>query len=113
MGSRYDTMQVCKKWGHVITEYYDTFLSQRQDYCDKCGSATTTKCGSCNAIIKGFEHFDHVVGVSLQTPLPPLNCYKCGKPYPWRNKRLVLNTLGLIISPAKYVIDSFVKIFNK
>lgn len=113
MSSYYDTMQVCKKWGHVITDYYDTYPSQRQDYCDKCGSKTTTICEYCKAKIRGYEHFEHVAGGSTQNPLAPLNCYKCGKPYPWRNKRVIINSFLLIISPAKYIIDSIVKIFRK
>lgn len=112
MSSYFDTMQVCKKWGHIITAYYDCYPSQRQEFCEKCGSETTTICAYCKTKIRGVEHFEHVGGFS-QIPLPPLNCFKCSKPYPWRSKRLVLNMLGLIISPAKYIIDSILKAFKK
>ena len=40
MGSYYDTMQVCKNWGHKITDTYDSYPNHRQDFYARCGSDT-------------------------------------------------------------------------
>lgn len=107
----YDVMQVCKKWGHQITDSYNSFPTHRQTYCSVCGSETTTVCGFCNTPIRGDYIVQHVIGVST-TPVP-LYCQHCGKPYPWKNWHLVVKFFYLCISPAKYLIDSVVKIFKK
>lgn len=112
MSSHFDTMQVCKKWGHVITDHYDTYPLQRQEYCDKCGSETTTICEFCNAKIRGYEHFEHCIGGPLQVPAP-LNCYQCGKPYKWRKVVWFKITINTLFKPAKYFVDSIVSIFKK
>lgn len=83
-GDFYDTMQVCIKNGHKITEYYDTMPEDRQNHCDKCGSKTTIKCEFCSTKIKGFQHLVGVVGGS-NVPVPT-HCHGCGKGYPWRKK---------------------------
>lgn len=82
MGSYFDTMQVCLN-GHMITDRYDTYPSKRQNNCNKCGSKTVISCPSCKARIRGYEHYDHVVGGS--GPTVPLFCHECGEPYPWKD----------------------------
>lgn len=83
-GDFYDTMQVCIKNGHKITEFYDTSPENRQNNCDKCGSKTTTACSSCGAKIRGYHHLEHVIG-GPAVPVPKF-CHNCGKSYPWRRK---------------------------
>lgn len=111
MGDHFDTMQVCKRWGHKITEYYDTYPTEHEDYCKKCGSATTHVCGNCNANIRGYHHFDMVVGGGGQEV--PLNCHKCGSAYPWKRRLLAKRTATSLVAPFKYVVDSLVSIFKK
>ncbi len=111
MADHFDTMQVCKRWGHKITEYYDSNPTGREDYCRKCGSATTYTCESCKTNIRGYHHFDGVVGGGRRKV--PLNCYKCGAAYPWRSKLLWKQRMLTLVSPLKYLVDSFVGIFKK
>ncbi len=111
MTDHFDTMQVCKRWGHKITEYYDSRPAGREDYCRKCGSATTHTCESCNANIRGYHHIDGVVGGGRR--LVPLNCHQCGMAYPWKTKLLWKKAGVAIISPAKYLVDAVVSVFKK
>lgn len=111
MNSYYDTMQVCKKWGHLITEMYDTYPNQRQKRCDKCGSETAHICVFCNSKIRGYYHVEGVIGGSI--PMVPLNCHECGKSYPWRKKLLVKKLSIKAVSPIKYIFDGFINIFKK
>ena len=111
MSSYYDTMQVCKKLGHKITDYYDTLPNHRQDHCHKCGSMTITSCEFCKTKIKGHYHVSGVIGGSR--PNVPLYCHKCGKPYPWKNILYAKKLGKILISPAKYIVDSVVGIFKK
>lgn len=111
MSSYYDTMQVCKKWGHKITDMFDSYPNHRQDFCEKCGSPTVFKCEFCNTKIRGYYHVEGVIGGG--GPNVPLNCHKCGRGYPWRGKLLTKNILVMTISPLKYVIDSIVNFFKR
>lgn len=81
--SYYDTMQVCEKNGHKITDCYDSYPEVRQDHCQKCGSETITRCPTCRTEIRGYRHFKNIVGGS--GPDVPLYCHQCGKPYPWKD----------------------------
>ena len=104
-------MQVCKRWGHRITDMYDSYPNLRQKFCEKCGSATMFQCEHCNTRIRGYYHVEGVIGggnVKL-----PLNCHMCGKGYPWRHKLLMKKVILVAVTPAKYVIDSIVGIFKK
>lgn len=104
-------MQVCKRWGHQITDMYNSYPNHRQDFCEKCGSATTFKCEYCDTNIRGYYHVEGVVGGGSATV--PLNCHKCGKGYPWRRKLLAKKTAVMIVAPAKYIVDSVIGIFKK
>jgi len=108
----YDTMQVCRTWGHKITASYDSSPNCRQDFCEKCGSITIFKCENCGEKIRGYYHVPGVIGFGYETEVP-LNCHKCGSPYPWRKKLLLKNFFKICISPLKYIIDSAVSIFKK
>ena len=59
----------------------------RQDYCHKCGAATTTKCASCAAEIRGYYSTPGVI--SIPRLKAPSFCYGCGKPYPWVAARIL------------------------
>ena len=47
MSNYYDTMQACRKWGHVITDSYHAYPAHRMNHCNKCGSKTIFKCEHC------------------------------------------------------------------
>jgi len=111
MSDHYDTMQVCKNWGHKITDYYDDLPNHRQEYCDKCGGETVISCEYCKERIRGFYHVDGVIGGP--SPEVPLHCHKCGKPYSWRTKRFIINSAKTLVSPIKYIFDSIIGIFKK
>lgn len=82
--SYYDTMQVCERNGHKVTDWYDTSPEVRQDHCHICGSKTIIKCPICQTNIRGYRHFKSIVGGS--GPEVPLYCHQCGKPYPWKDR---------------------------
>ena len=111
MSDYYDTMQVCKRWGHKSTEYYDSRPTGREGYCRKCGSATTHTCEKCNTNIRGYHHLDGVVGGGRR--LVPLNCHECGVAYPWKNQLLVKKVGRAAIVPVKYLVDAVTGIFKK
>ncbi len=111
MSDYFDTMQICKRWGHKITEYYDSYPTEREDFCQKCGSQTTYICLACKAKIRGYHHFEGVVGGRRVEV--PLNCHKCGQPYPWKTRLLLKKTGAVLIAPVKYIVDAVVGIFKK
>jgi len=108
----YETMQVCKKWGHKITDMFDRGPQHRQEFCQKCGSRTTHTCEHCNTKIKGSYESDGIF-FGGKGPEVPLNCHNCGKPYPWRNKLLLKKRAMQTVYPLKYLVDSIVSIFKK
>lgn len=111
MSSYYDTMQVCKRWGHRITAMYDSSPNRREKFCKKCGSTAIHTCPSCNTKIRGFYHVEGVIGGS--SPDVPLNCHNCGTSYPWKTKVLWKKAGMLAIAPLKYTVDAVVGIFKK
>jgi hypothetical protein len=104
-------MQACKRWGHIVTDTYDTHPSHRQNFCDRCGSSTVYKCSYCGAKIRGYYHVDGVIGGG--GPDVPLNCHSCGRGYAWKNKVLVKIIAIKCASPAKYLLDGVISIFKK
>lgn len=111
MGDHFDTMQLCKRWGHIVTEFYDSSPNGREDFCQKCGSETTHACQKCKTNIRGYHHYENIVGGG--TPEAPLNCHKCGAAYPWKTKLLWKKAGVALISPVKYLVDAVVGIFKK
>lgn len=110
-GDFYDTMQVCVKNGHKITEFYDTQPKYRQDHCGKCGSRTTTKCEKCAANIRGYYHMEGVIGGPSATI--PTNCVYCGESFKWKNRHRAKNLCMTLIAPMKYIIDTVAGVFKK
>lgn len=110
MTSHYDTMQVCAK-GHVITDMHDTYPVHRQDFCLRCGSRTTTACPYCHEKIRGFYHVSGVIGGTH--PNVPLNCHRCGEPYPWRTKAFIREKIVIFIKLIDYFADKVVGIFKR
>lgn len=111
MSSYYDTMQVCRRWGHQITSMYQSYRHHAQKFCEKCGSATTTTCDACQKNIRGYLHVEGVIGGS--SPDVPLNCHECGAPYPWKSRLLAKRIGAALISPLKYLVDVVAGFFKK
>jgi len=111
--SGHDIQQVCKKWGHQVTDRYHSSPGKKQQFCDKCGSETITQCENCRADIRGYYHSDVVLDLSGQREIVPSCCSACGKPYPWKLWFDIKHAVSVCVSPAKYLIDSVVKIFTK
>lgn len=80
----HDVMQVCLN-GHQITASYNESPQHRKDFCDKCGEKTINTCPNCETTIKGKYTVPGVLSL-LTTPVPE-HCHKCGKPYPWTEKK--------------------------
>lgn len=84
MGS-YDTAQICVN-GHIITSSANNSPELKQEYCDKCGERTITKCENCNSRIKGYYRVPGFIGFSDYEK--PKFCDSCGDPYPWTKKQI-------------------------
>ena len=80
MPDHYDVAEICQN-GHVTNSMAHDYPASNQEYCDKCGSKTITKCPSCNTDIRGHYHISGVFSISRFAP--PSYCHKCGKPFPW------------------------------
>ncbi|NQS89714.1 DUF2321 domain-containing protein [Patescibacteria group bacterium] len=85
MSGYYDTSQICLN-GHVANDSYHEYAAHNQEYCSKCGEATIFKCQNCHAEIRGDYKTRNVIGVGVRKA--PNFCHKCGKPYPWTDKKL-------------------------
>lgn len=81
----YDVAQICMN-GHVINESCKEYPQHNQNFCDKCGEKTITKCEGCGADIRGNYNEP---GVLVFAPMiTPKYCYNCGKMYPWTKSKL-------------------------
>lgn len=107
----FDTMQVCRKSGHKITDMYDSYPDDGQKYCGKCGSETIYKCPVCDVKIRGFYHVEGVVG--FNGPEVPLNCHNCGKSYPWKKNLILRKNVYSIFGCAKYIFDKLIGIIKR
>lgn len=81
MTSWYDAAQVCIN-GHAINDSFRQHPTLNQDFCDKCGAKTITKCESCNAEIRGHYNVPGVAAIGFKYN-PPKFCHNCGNSYPW------------------------------
>ena len=111
MAGQYDTQQVCEN-GHQITAMYERNPERHQEYCDKCGSKTMTKCLQCNVEIRGYYHVPGVY-VAGGTAVPS-HCFNCGKPYPWTENKIVtaiqmFAEFGNLDAEEKKTIDEDIK----
>jgi hypothetical protein len=81
----YRVGQVCLN-GHAITDSADEYPELQEEFCSKCGAATTMACHRCKVPIRGHYHIENVFGGPEYSP--PHYCHKCGNPYPWTEARL-------------------------
>lgn len=83
---RYDVAQICVN-GHVINPSARSLPQHNQDFCDRCGARTITRCPNCDAPIKG-DYDNPEVLILPGSYSRPNYCHKCGKPYPWTATKL-------------------------
>lgn len=86
MSGHYDVQQVCEN-GHQINQCHRSEPQHSQNYCDKCGAKTITKCLQCNSEIRGYYSVPGVIGGGGADV--PSHCHNCGKPYPWTQNKIV------------------------
>ncbi|KRB42058.1 DUF2321 domain-containing protein [Phenylobacterium sp. Root700] len=82
----YRVAQVCPN-GHVATSSADQYRELREEFCSKCGEATTTACPGCNASIRGYYYVEGVLSIGREYE-PPAFCHACGKPFPWTERKV-------------------------
>lgn len=83
----YDTAQICLN-GHVINANFNEFPTENAAHCSKCGESTITQCPSCKTEIRGSHYVEGVAGFWGKLRAPAC-CHKCGKTYPWTEKRIL------------------------
>jgi hypothetical protein len=86
--SGYDTAQVCSE-GHVINWFAASRPDRNADHCDQCGSATIIGCPQCSEPIRGYLHAPYSFVVGVAPDGPPSFCHKCGKRFPWIERKLL------------------------
>lgn len=83
----YNVAQICMN-GHIINENYKENPQHNQNFCDKCGEKTITKCENCGADIRGRYKVPGIIDLRAQQEEAPKYCYNCGKMYPWTKSKL-------------------------
>ena len=83
MTGKYLTAVICKN-GHTITCTLELNPEENVEFCDECGESTIRNCEYCNEFIRGI-FFSDLTDWSFHTPK---YCHKCGKPYPWTERKL-------------------------
>ncbi len=81
---QHDTAQVCPN-GHVSNDSMQTHTHANEDYCSKCGEPTLSECPNFRAPIRG-AYYDRW-GARDSYSLPGY-CFKCGKQFPWTERRI-------------------------
>ncbi|MCX6831471.1 MAG: DUF2321 domain-containing protein [candidate division Zixibacteria bacterium] len=84
--SWHDVAQICTN-GHVINRSSKKYPQHNNDFCDKCGQRTLTKCEKCGGDIRGEYHVEGVASFGGDFPAPAF-CVQCGSPFPWTVSRL-------------------------
>ena len=84
MSSNFDIAQICLN-GHVVNSMTEKYPEDSQDFWEKCGSKTISKCSDCNSSIRGFESEEDGFPVGFDLPF---YCIGCGEPYPWTKSRI-------------------------
>lgn len=82
----YRVAEVCPN-GHTSTSAADRHPELRENFCSKCGEATTTQCSSCNTPIRGDYYVEGVFSFGSNYE-PPAHCYNCGSAFPWTERRV-------------------------
>ena len=94
---------VCKN-GHVAKSALKLNEDYSESYCVICGSELLFRCSSCGNFIDGVPYYDNVVTLGFDFN-PPKNCYKCGKPFPW--KRSLYNIKRMKIKVNRFNISLY------
>ena len=83
--SYYDIAQICIN-GHVINSMSNDYPQSNQNFCDKCGGESITKCPECSTNIRGYYHVPGAIG-GFEYKAPSY-CYNCGGSLPWTQSSL-------------------------
>lgn len=86
--SHYDTAQVCLN-GHVTNQNFRDKPVHNVDHCRKCGDRTIVNCPACKTEIRGSYEVPEVAIIGRGPFAAPAFCHKCGKAYPWTEKKLL------------------------
>ena len=107
-----DIMQVCRN-GHPINYTCIEYPERNQDYCEKCGKETITKCPNCGQDIPGRTHYPSVNFLSRRTV--PNYCRYCNESYPWHKgavkwKKRIGSSLPRIPKSIEWIINQISKL---
>lgn len=69
--------------GHVTNDSVEDSPEFCKDHCEKCGEETIQSCPNCSTPIKGAYHVKYFPSMYST----PSHCYKCGKPFPWIERK--------------------------
>ena len=81
--STFDVAQICLN-GHVANSSAVDYPQYNQDFCDKCGKETITKCGGCGADIRGLVRDS----LAVSGYVAPKFCHTCGMLFPWTQAKI-------------------------
>ena len=106
--ARTDIMQVCRN-GHMINHSCIKYPHKNQDYCEKCGKETITKCPNCGQEIPGKTHYPSV-NLRFRGKVPNY-CRYCNEPYPWhkgvvKRKKQIRSSLPYVSKFIEWIIDT-------
>lgn len=85
-GGYYEEAQVCPN-GHVANSSVLGHPDRTKEFCEICGEATLMTCPNCDTPIRSDYIYPNIVSMSLYEP--PAYCYRCGKAFPWTERRLI------------------------
>ena len=86
----YKVARICLN-GHLIgfCEAIDMLERREGDrFCEHCGNPAITTCPKCNKPIRGEPNVTWMAADALPPYSIPAFCRRCGKPYPWTQRRL-------------------------
>ncbi len=87
MASYYDAAQICLN-GHVLNDRARDYPQHNSNFCQKCGTATTTQCPNCKKEIRGDYEVDGVAFFGNSNYRAPAFCHNCGNAYPWTDSKI-------------------------
>ena len=106
----YDVAQICLN-GHVVNDASKTRPQHNENFCERCGAKTITKCPNCNTDIRGEYISEGVVVLASSEPVAQKFCYNCGSPFPWTNE--AIKAAHELAAEMENLSDDEKKILNK
>jgi hypothetical protein len=103
MRGHFETAQI------VITSGIESFKGGMEEFCQKCGKKTITKCPACKSPIRGaYRRNDMNILIDYN---PPSFCIKCARRFPWtltklRAARKLINQLADLSKEEKEALKN-------